>query len=287
MDEACEPLTARALDTEAAFLIANGHLSLRVDAGIRDVLAEAYEAGRRFFALTRAEKLENRLPDDCGYRPKGVEYSRTSDGTDLIESYTACTRTTGASACQPSKLARALHKRLMSIFDEIEPIAHALAGGLFRSVKQHSPRAVPPGTFRSWSRVQMNSADSGTAEAEFINDEHEDGNFLTIASATGPGLELLGADGEFRAHPRGRNELLVFSGEVARLLSGGHIRPTFHRVRRTKGQSERMSILFFGDIDPSTCLPWIDNELNRDVDIAEIMLRTPTRFGLSGFSRSN
>jgi hypothetical protein len=38
--------------------------------------------------------------------------------------------------------------------------------------------------------------------------------------------------------------------------------------------------LFFADINPKLCQPWVSNEINRNVDIGSLVLKNPTRYGL-------
>jgi isopenicillin N synthase-like dioxygenase len=114
----------------------------------------------------------------------------------------------------------------------------------------------------------------------YINEAHEDGAFLTVAYANAPGLELRTADGDFVPTTNGQDNVLILPGEIAWLLSGGSVRPLYHRVRPDARFHERMTLLFFGDIDPGLCQPWVLNEVNKGVDIGARVLRNPTRFGL-------
>ena len=107
---------------------------------------------------------------------------------------------------------------------------------------------------------------------------------MTIACATGSGLEVQMTNNEFRSMPSGLEELLIMPGEIIWLLSGGQIRPLYHRVRLHHQNPKRMALLFFGDIDPCCCDPWISNEINRQVDIGTRVLASVNRFGLKGFA---
>ena len=72
-------------------------------------------------------------------------------------------------------------------------------------------------------------------------------------------------------------------GEILWLLSGGQIRPLYHRVRREPGCSERLALLLFGDINPRLCWPWVHTDINEGVDIGARVLTNSNRFGLGGF----
>jgi hypothetical protein len=54
----------------------------------------------------------------------------------------------------------------------------------------------------------------------------------------------------------------------------------FHRVRPESSCAERIALLFFADINPRLCEPWVRNEINQDVDIGALVLKNPKRFGL-------
>jgi isopenicillin N synthase-like dioxygenase len=103
-------------------------------------------------------------------------------------------------------------------------------------------------------------------------------------SNTGPGLEVLSSDNKFTPITIARGELLLVPGEILSLLSGGEIRPLYHRVRPIPDGYRRMAMLFFGDIDPRLCQPWISNHTNRNVDIGDRVLKNSKRYGLAEWS---
>lgn len=243
-------------------------------------MEKLYSAARAFFERPAEEKEGNILPEDCGYRPAGVEYSTTPDMPDLLESYTASARTIDASAEQSSPYARTLHAAAMEVFDILEPIAEDVATALSRLLSGRS--ADLSGAFRRWSRLQINSACVGESPRGLINELHEDGHLLTIWSATAPGLELqIGS--EFIPVDPIQGGFLIFPGEAARLLSGGVVKPMFHRVRRLPGIDSRLSSVLFADVDPLRCVPWGSNEVSASPDIGRWVLSHLTRSGLRGF----
>lgn len=79
------------------------------------------------------------------------------------------------------------------------------------------------------------------------------------------------------------DEILVFPGEIAWLLSGGTIRPMYHRVRRDLQVNERLALLFFADLEPEACEPWRRTTANVGVDIAQRVRTNVLKFGLKGF----
>ncbi len=103
---------------------------------------------------------------------------------------------------------------------------------------------------------------------------------MTVMTVTGPGLELKAPDDLF-VPMQPKRELLFMSGEILNLLSGGHIPTIYHRVRSVPVLQQRMSLLFFADMSPTLCEPWISNETNAGINISERVLQNSTRYGLT------
>ena len=78
---------------------------------------------------------------------------------------------------------------------------------------------------------------------------HEDINLLTVLPASDePGLELLGADGEWYAVPCDPGSVAVNAGEMLQLASGGYYPATTHRVVNPTGDGAtraRMALPLF------------------------------------------
>ena len=78
---------------------------------------------------------------------------------------------------------------------------------------------------------------------------HEDINLLTVLPASDqPGLELLGASGEWFPVPCDPGSLAVNAGEMLDLATGGYYPATTHRVVNPSGpaaQVPRMSVPLF------------------------------------------
>jgi len=71
---------------------------------------------------------------------------------------------------------------------------------------------------------------------------HEDINLLTVLPAADePGLELLGANGEWFAVPCDPGSLAVNAGEMLEIASGGYYPATTHRVVNPTGEGARRS----------------------------------------------
>jgi isopenicillin N synthase-like dioxygenase len=251
--------------------------------GRRNVL-DTISAGHDFFREPDQSKLHCCLPEECGYRPMGIEYSQSPDRPDQIESFTVSRRIGNNGSVLKLAAARVLFDRMLATFDLIENIAEALTIGLSDSISGHLNRQVLQGAFHSWSRLQLNYSRPAEAGERLIHDAHEDGDLITLACATSPGLELRMDNGKFRPISIPPGQLIAMPGEIAWLLSGGEIQPLWHRVRPLPNCVERIALLFFADIDPSCCQPWVRNAINENVDIGARLRASVKRFGLKGFA---
>jgi isopenicillin N synthase-like dioxygenase len=169
---------------------------------------------------------------------------------------------------------------MVKVLGGLEPVAEQLAAELMEAITVMPSADRFRGGFHDWTALQLNYARPRLCDVEFINDLHEDGHFLTLVYNNAPGLELRRPDGEFVEVTTTAREMVVMPGEIAWLLSGGRIRPLYHRVRRRFEYEERMAIAFFGELAPGLCAPWVLTDVNRDVDIGARIRATPTRFGL-------
>jgi isopenicillin N synthase-like dioxygenase len=279
-----EPTDRLVLDA-ASSLLRDGFALLQADQSIAGTLSSVFSSGYEFFRLPLEDKTRNTLPEDAGYRPFGAEYSKSSDSPDRIETFTASDRSRRLADALPALSARRLHNLMMQAADGIEPIAEALVASLAHTVRgQVTP--IQRGALRRWSRVQLNYSQPMVSPNALINDEHEDGVLLTFAVSTGPGMELRDRSAAFVPIATSPSRVLVMPGEIAWLLSGGALQPQFHRVLADPACAEREALLYFVDLDPSQCTPWVANAINDGIDIGERVIRSAHRFGLKGFNQT-
>src|SRR5438034_884574 len=93
--------------------LAEGRLLISLPSEAHQTLAETFEAAYAFFQAPMDEKNSNRLPEDIGYRPMGIEYSQSPTRPDPIESFSADARSWGAHQRLPSASARELYKKML------------------------------------------------------------------------------------------------------------------------------------------------------------------------------
>lgn len=266
-----------------AILTEQGHLTIPLDASGTRAVTHAFEAAAVFFRASEEEKLRCRLPHDCGYRPSGIEYSQSAARPDPIASFSACARLDPRDTELSVSCAQVLYDSMWRVLTALEPIAELVAIRIARTLG--AATANLGGSMHRWSILQMNYARPSDTDTEFIHEEHEDGHLLTLGCSDGPGLELKTPGGNYSSGPGVPSVVVVMPGEILQLLSGGRVQPLLHRVRRHAAVRERLALLFFADIDPLRCAPWVLSDTNRGVDIGERVLTNAGRFGLAGFAR--
>jgi len=247
-----------------------------VETCMQSVVATAFE----FFRLSGSQKLPNHLPHDLGYRPFAAEYSRSPENRDQVESFSASAKYASLDQELSTMEAKRLYGRMIEVVSLFEVIAEEIVIRLASEFRSYSFGESLRGATKKWSFLQINYSKPNRTTRDLINDLHEDGCLITLLSATGPGLELQTAKGAFDAITPARNQLLVIPGEIAWLLSGGRIPQLYHRVKSDPRCDERISLLYFADLDPRMCEPWIFNHVNNGCDIGSRVLSNPRRFGL-------
>lgn len=265
-------------------LEAEGFLLLKLPDEHCEAIAATFDAGYPFFRAPLDEKMASRFPEDFGYRPLGIEYSQSPDRPDPVESFTVSIRRRAALTALRSAKAQVLRDRMLASVEALELLVERLTILIADTLGGKLSGDKLQGALSHWSCLQLNYSRPAEVDTHFIHETHEDGHLLTVTCATASGLEVQTSEGEFTPVSIGRDEVLIMPGEVIWLLSGGRIRPLYHRVRREPHHSERMALQFFADINPRLCEPWIHNEINKDIDVGGRVLMNATRFGLDGFT---
>jgi isopenicillin N synthase-like dioxygenase len=246
-------------------------------------MAHMMEAADAFFALGAQAKNAASLIEQCGYRPMGVEYSVSADRPDLIESFTYSPRAREA-ASRLAGESGALWKGMEANFHFLQELANAALCGLATHYEDRTRFVSIENPFSQWSRLQINLSRPALNAGSQIHEYHEDGDFFTIATALTAGLQIELVDGSSEEGPSSLREVIFMPGEILHLMTGGEIRPAYHRVISLPKLQQRLAVMFFADIDPCLCQPWRNSPVNAGVDIGQIVRRSGERFGLTGFS---
>jgi isopenicillin N synthase-like dioxygenase len=236
-----------------------------------------------FFRQSVSAKRKCTFPQDMGYRQLGDEYSKSPGQADQLESFSISARVPLPASQLRSAGAELLYQRMLVVFDFLEAITETLVVRLADHFTNRSNRSSLRGALRRWSRLQVNYSLPSDVSLDFINEEHEDLDLLTLTMAPTPGLEVEWTKKTFLPTTTMPDQVLILPGEIAYLLSGGQLKPVYHRVRASAQIPERVSLLFFADLEPRHCKPWVANDINAGVDIGKRVMTNVRRFGLAGF----
>lgn len=254
---------------------------LPVPADAFEALSRCYVLGRSFFDQGADEKQRSAEPSGDGYRPYGVEH--TDGRPDRLESFAVSGRTDPRSLPAGDEGAgHALRSAMLDAFGRLEPLAEAIMLRWAEQVTGRSMATALRGGLRECSTLQLNCA-LESAEAEQINTVHDDITVLSLCHAEQPGLEVELEMPVYAPVYPGPQALVALPGKIATLLSGGAIEPVRHRVRGGAA-GRRLSLIFFADLQPSRCTPWVETPVNAGVDIGQLVRESPTIFGLPPIS---
>ncbi len=237
------------------------------------LLSAALGAARTFFTADDGAKRRHSSADfNYGYRPMGVEFSVTPDRPDVNECFTLWSDRLdlipGAADLVP------LTDALAAWRDAVAAVVQDVLEGLAETF----PGARAPG-FRAASHLQVNSYLPAPDDRAMLQDAHEDGHLLTAQHGTGPGLEVILADGTVLPVTTAPHELLVFPGSALTAVTEGAIGPQFHQVRNL-GQPGRQSVMYFVNPELTEPLhPWGEGA-DSGRDLREAVRHRPEAFGL-------
>lgn len=267
------------LNPRVELLETDGFLSVNVSRALQKCFDSVFQAAHCFFRTSEESKLKNSFPRDMGYRPYAAEYSASPLLPDQVESFSVTDGMISPSLTSTTP-ANILCKEMLSAYGLMELIAEEIIVKLANGLSGNAAGNNLRGQVHHWSLLQLNYSTPVKVSTRLINESHEDGALLTVAHAREPGLELLIGD-RFVPFTNEPDQILVIPGDIAWLLSGGRIKPMFHRVQPIRNLEERMALLFFADINPALCVPWVSNETNQGIDIGSLVLKNPQRFGLN------
>lgn len=264
-------------------LMAERALVLSLPENVAKSVQAIFDPAFSFFRQSVSAKRKCTFTQDMGYRQLGDEYSKSPVQADQLESFSVSARVPVPPSQLKSAGAELLYQRMLVVFDLLEAITETLVVRLADHFTKRSNRKSLQGALRRWSRLQVNYSLPSDVRLEFINQEHEDLDLLTLTMAPTPGLELEGTEKIFLPTTTVPDQVLILPGEIAYLLSGGRLQPVYHRVRAYPQIPERVSLLFFADLEPRHCEPWVANDINVGVEIGKRVMTNVHRFGLAGF----
>jgi isopenicillin N synthase-like dioxygenase len=215
-----------------------------------------------------------------GWQPFGGEFSITPDRPDLHESFWVTRRNATRAAATYSSMGRALHAKMVQHLS----IMQHLEADITRDIRRHLgledvKESAIDGPLDA--DLQVLYYQPQRQHRDLLQDEHEDGLYMTLTWADSPGLEILGPNGVFHGLSQGRGRVSVLPGEILSLMSGCRIKPMIHRVRRHAEQLERLSINYFAvpDLDRSADIEkWIACPQHGAVSVADRIRHNRSQF---------
>lgn len=257
-----------------------GYSIVKIAFNFHNSISDVFSQGEGFFALNIEEKMKFSSPELLeGFRAYGIEYSQSADQPDLNESFSVWKRNLRSNLVSKWSGEIALHNSMSALF---EPFTK-LANSIFKTLQAQINKTGQMIEESDLDYLQMNYYEPIKHDRHFLQDAHEDGHLLTITTATQPGLEVL-VKGEFQPIVLNENELLVMPGSILTLITGGIIKPLYHRVRNNRVNKVRESLMFFVNLSlDREQKPWIANETNRDVDIRAKAIENSSIFGLARY----
>ena len=308
-DAGCHPVAEQLCTRGVAYDV--------LDAELAGQVAAALDGATAFFDAADAlpppvrDALRQRQADGraalfTGFRLPGEEYAQVYDRPDLMQSFSimAADRERLPAPVWDYLQRHPYVNRLFAIRDALIARAAATLRELAALLGADRDQAVDPVDLTRHTFLQVNSyrpalferryrrsGDTPLAQRTFLQDPHEDGQFLTWAAANDWGLVGRSRDGRSRdlePIPPSASRLLVmpslpftyYTGGPA----GGGVPPFEHAVlREVDGRTveNRSSLICF--VNPNVCRPLrplVATDENRNLSIPLLVNEAQWRFGL-------
>ena len=270
-------VSASGVREAANSILENGFAITTVDNATAFRISQVFVESHRFFNGSKREKLAFSWPDILeGYRELGAEYSQNPGRPDLNESYSVVKANQAIMRAMRWSEKNAMFGSMSSLLESYFYLANSIFEMLRLQLNSEGDELICAGL----TYLQVNYYHPGLEKRLFLQDAHEDGHLVTIASSFEPGLEIK-VDGVFRPVEVARNQVLIMPGSLLTIMTGGKVSPLIHRVRNVKGVKDRASLMFFvnPDLDhpPS---PWLLNENGEAPDLAKATIEASRAFGL-------
>ncbi len=209
----------------------------------RDAIADTYREWQRFFASPEKEGFRFDPVKQDGYFPFRSENAKGHAEKDLKEFFHVYPGT---------RLPEWMSQGTRRLYDSLA----SLAGELLGWIEDNAPagvrvgfsmplRQMAEGSPQTLFRILHYPPLSGDEEPGAVRAAaHEDINLITLlVAATAPGLQVRDRDGRWRDVPADPGSVVVNSGDMLAMASGGHFRSTTHRVVNPAGDESRHSRL--------------------------------------------
>jgi isopenicillin N synthase-like dioxygenase len=237
---------------ETGFAVLTGHPVPQ------EAMTEAYAEWQRFFASPEKDDFRFDPVRQDGYFPFRSENAKDHPQKDLKEFFHVYPGTrlpawmSGSTRRLYDALASLAGELLGWIEDHTEDAVRASFSMPLRRMVEGSPQTL----FRILHYPPL----SGGEEAGAVRAAaHEDINLITLlVAATAPGLQVQDAAGRWLDVPADPGSIVVNSGDMLAMASGGRYRSTTHRVVNPAGEDARRARLSM----PLFLHPWPDVRLS-------------------------
>jgi isopenicillin N synthase-like dioxygenase len=220
---------------ETGFAIIKNH-------GIKsEVLDKAYKAWTAYFVSNEKFKDQFKPNQQEGYYPMKSENAKGYDKKDLKEFFhiyphMALTEAHGGN--DTWSLYNDMHNLGLDLLDLIDKHSQVDGKSRFsqslRSMAYRSPKTL----LRILHYPPLEGETDGAVRAA----AHEDINLITLLpAATYPGLQVLGADGEWFMADTDPDSIIINAGDMLQEASGGYFKSTTHRVINPTGVGATVS----------------------------------------------
>lgn len=204
-----------------------------------DLIREAYAEWEAFFASPAKHDYTFDPKGQDGYFPYRSENAKGRPQKDLKEFFHVYPKT-----AIPAGMSDRTRRLYYALSD--------LAGELLGLIEDHAPEAVRSrfsmplrdmidGSAQTLLRIlNYPPLEGGEEKGAVRAAAHEDINLITLlVAATAPGLQVFDAAGRWRDVPADPGSVVVNSGDMLQMASGGHFRSTTHRVVNPSGDEAR------------------------------------------------
>jgi isopenicillin N synthase-like dioxygenase len=249
-----------------------GFAKIKLGVNEYHTISHLMEQARTFFVQDEAIKRLHSCPEfHFGFRPFGRQYSSSPDRLDMNESFTYWSddhslipghETIGG-------FTSALHSGWKVIFD----LASSLMADIARRFTY--PRHID---LKRASYIEVNWYLCDDSR-DLLQYRHEDGHFLTLVTADGPGLEIE-LDGAMAPVEFAPDEVFVMTGSLLTAMTGGGIPPLYHQVRNHHCPMRCAILLLLNPPFDEPIEPFVRNDQNKKLDIAALAQTNGKEFGL-------
>ncbi|MDX1967847.1 MAG: 2OG-Fe(II) oxygenase family protein [Planctomycetaceae bacterium] len=258
----------------ARALMQTGHTQIRGSASLQDGFGKIMSL---YPQVGYDTKLEFSFPEQTdGFLPFGMERSNSTNRVDLCERYCYRHKFRCEHSTQPFS-----HSDLYRTFAACEEELAELSQRLIDAVATECGVSVRI-PLRDSSYLQYCSYDRcyRCTDREYLQDRHDDGNLITLAMASSPGLVLFPRGQVVSLAPAG-NEVVVFTGALLNVLSDGDIPPMEHAVQNLRSDVPRSSLVYFAL--PDLSLTYQSFRKGTAVSLAGLANRLHQSFGNIAF----